>query len=750
MLAKFSTESLARSSAERPKRVIALWLVMLVAAMGLFGTYFEDAVTTEFTFLGNPDSKKSQTLLEERLQGPDSLREVVLVRSSTFTVDTPAYQEFVTGVVGEIQGLGSNVVASAANYYQTGDESAVSDDRRSLILPLVMTGDLKQAEQNISEVHHVLDSVEGTPGFEVFITGEATFSEDFTEGAQKDAETGESFGIPIAMMILAVVFAALAAVALPVILAIGAIVIAMGAVSLIGQGFELHLFVQNVITMIGLAVGIDYSLFIVSRYREERRRGLPKLEAIATAGRTASRTVLFSGITVVLSLLGLLIIPLSVFVSVGLGAILVVAVAVLASLTLLPAVLSVMGDRIDKFKIPFINRVKSGTAQSQNGFWDRITYAVMRRPALSLVLAGGLLIAAAIPYFSITTGTSGVSTFPDNFRAKQGFEALQQDFGFGPNAPAEVVIDGAVRSETVLGAIEGLQGTLATDPVFGPPALEFNEANDLALLTVPLVGDSAAQETIDAVTRLRDDYVPASFSGTGAEVVVGGVTADGIDFDDISTAYQPIVIAFVLGLSFLLLTVVFRSIVIPAKAIVMNLLSVGAAYGLLVLVFQHGVGNEIFGFSESDVIQAWIPVFLFAVLFGLSMDYHVFLLSRIQERFRITGDNSESVAYGLRSTAGLITGAALIMVAVFAGFAAGDLVQMQQFGFGMAVAILLDATIVRTILVPASMKLLGEKNWYLPAFLRWLPDVRVEAPEREDLASPPSGSLAPSPAGGND
>ena len=623
----------------------------------------------------------------------------------------------------------------------------VSDDRRSLILPLVMTGDLKQAEGNISQVHEILDSAKSTPGFEVFITGEATFSEDFTEGAQKDAETGESFGIPIALMILAVVFGALAATALPVILAIGAIVIAMGIVSVIGQGFELHLFVQNVITMIGLAVGIDYSLFIVSRFREERRRGLAKLDAIAAAGRTASRTVLFSGITVILSLLGLLIIPLSVFVSVGLGAIAVVAVAVLASLTLLPAVLSVMGDRVDKFRLPFMNRVKSATAQQQSGFWDKITYAVMRRPAVSLLLAGGLLAAAAVPYFSINTGTSGVSTFPDDFRAKQGFLALQEDFGFGPNAPAEVVIDGDVRSPAVLAAIERLQVTLGGGPVFAQPALEFNDANDLALLTVPLVGDSAAEETIDAVNRLRDDYVPDSFAGTGVDVVVGGVTADGIDFDDISTAYQPIVFAFVLGLSFLLLMVVFRSIVIPAKAIVLNLLSVGAAYGLLVLVFQKGVGNEIFGFSESDVIQAWIPVFLFAILFGLSMDYHVFLLSRIQERFRITGDNNESVAYGLRSTAGLITGAALIMVAVFAGFAAGDLVQMQQFGFGMAVAILLDATIVRTILVPASMKLLGEKNWCLPSFLRWLPDVRVEASEP---TAPAPGSLAPSPAGGND
>ena len=532
------------------------------------------------------------------------------------------------------------------------------------------------------------------------------------------------------MIILAVVFGALAAAALPMILGIASIAIALGLAALIGQSFELHVFVQNMITMIGLAVGIDYSLFVVSRYREKRARGLEKLDAIAVAGATASRAVLFSGMTVVLGLLGLLIVPHSVFFSLGLGAILVVTVAVMASLTLLPAVLSLMGDRVNKFRIPLLSHGNTQTPGRQGGFWDRVTYAVMRRPVISLVVAAGLLIAAAVPYLDINTGTSGVSTFPDDFRSKQGFVALQEEFGFGLSDPAEIVIDGPVEASPVQEAIQRLETTLGSDPDFGQASLEVNEAGDLALLSVPIVGDPNGEMAESAVNRLRDEYIPQAFSGVQAEVFVTGTTAENVDFINLTDEYLPIVIAFVLGLSFLLLTVMFRSIVIPVKAIIMNLLSVGAAYGLMVLVFQKGVGNGLFGFQQVDVIQPWIPLFLFAVLFGLSMDYQVFLLSRIREHFDRTGNNNESVAYGLRSTAGLITGAALIMVAVFSGFALGDLVMMQQFGFGLAVAILLDATIVRSVLVPATMKLLGDKNWYLPKFLSWLPDVRVEGSKR--------------------
>ena len=353
----------------------------------------------------------------------------------------------------------------------------------------------------------------------------------------------------------------------------------------------------------------------------------------------------------------------------------------------------------------------------------------MRRPVISLVLTAGLLLAAAVQYFDINTGTSGVSQLPDDFRAKQGFEVLREEFGFGLNAPVEIVIDGDINSDLVQGAIQGLTDTLKSNSSFGPSSFEVNSPNDLALLSVPLVVGPSTEAAIAAVRQLREVSIPQAFAQSPAEVFVTGTTAVEVDFVDLARRWLPRVIALVLSLSFILLTVVFRSIVIATKAIIMNLLSVGAAYGILVLVWQKGIGNEIFGFPQVDVIQAWLPVMLFAILFGLSMDYQVFMISRIRERYLQTGDNDDAVAYGLRTTARLITGAALIMVAIFAGFASGEMVPTSQFGFGMAVAILLDATIVRSVLVPSTMKLLGDRNWYLPGFLSWLPEVRVDGGE---------------------
>ena len=502
--------------------------------------------------------------------------------------------------------------------------------------------------------------------------------------------------------------------------------------------------------MIGLAVGIDYSLFIVSRYREERARDVPIQEAIALAGATASRTVFFSGVTVVLALAGLLIVPMNIFVSLGLGAITVVVSAVAAGLTLLPAVLSVMGDGVDRLEIwiPGLRKRCRGAQcadeeheEGHFNYWDRFSRAVMGVPVLSLVVSVGILVAASISYFDINTGSSGVSTLPEDYRAIKGFAALQQEFGFGGDNPVEIVIVGNnAGSAAVQEAVDKLELSLDADPdkAFAPPRpLETNDAGDLALLSVPVVGDVSGEATVRAVRRLRDVYIDSAFRGVpGVEVLVGGQTAGAIDYYDVASTYQPWVIAFVLALSFVLLLVAFRTIVVPIAAILMNLLSVGAAYGILVLVFQKGVGNEIFGFPQTETIEAFMPLMLFAILFGLSMDYQVFLLSRIQEQFNKTGDNAESVVYGVGTTAGLITGAALIMVAVFGGFALGELVALQQFGFGLAVAILVDATLVRTVLMPSILKLLGNRSWYLPGFLTWLPDLRVEG-----------GGPAPEPTG---
>jgi len=727
MALNLSTETLARASARRPWLVVGAWTAIFAVSIALIFGLLGGALTNEFGFTSNPDSKRADTLLEQRLRGPEKVNEIVIVRSADQTVNAPAFKAFVERLYGDVAALGPGVIDQGTSYYQTGDESLVSADRRTTILPFVMAGDKEEADNNIDDVLAVVGKANGESGFEVLIAGGASIDKDFQQVSESDLQTGEAFGIPIALIVLVIVFGAVTAALVPLILGIFSIVVAVGLTALIGQEFQFSFFVTNVITMMGLAVGIDYSLFVVSRYREERGRGQEKLEAIATAGATASRAVFFSGMTVVLALLGMLIVPTTIFRSLAGGAIIVVIVSVLVSLTLLPALLGILGDKVNALRLPFTGRpVVHESGSRPNGFWDRVTRTVMRHPVVALVATAALLIALAVPYFDINTGSAGVATLPDSRQSKQGFLVLEQDFSFGLVTPAEIAIDGDVNGPAVQQSIDRLNAELAQDPSFGSSTLQVNDAGDLALFSVPVSGDPSSGEAGAAVKRLRSEYIPRAFSGTGAGVYVTGTAARQMDYLNVTDSYTPIVVAFVLGLSFVLLTVVFRSLIVPLKAIVMNLLSVGAAYGLLVLVFQKGVGNELFGFQKVDIIEAWVPLWTFSILFGLSMDYHVFLLSRIRERFNQTNDNSESVAFGLRSTAGIITGAALIMAGVFGGIAAGQLVMFQQMGFGLAVAVLLDATIVRSILVPAAMQLLGTRNWYLPSVLRWLPEMRVE------------------------
>jgi RND superfamily putative drug exporter len=718
---------------------VLVWVGLVVLAGFLIMNFLGSALTTDADITTNPESKQARTLIEERLHGPQRVNEIVIVQSNDTTVDDPAFQSFVEGLYDDIIALGPGVVASGVNYYATGDESLVSADRHITILPFAMAGTFEEAGDNIDGVLDVLKASEGN-GFDLLIAGNASMGKDFEEAATTDLQTGEMFGIPIALIILALVFGAIAASIIPVVLAIVAIVLAVAVSALIGQQFELSFFVTNVITMIGLAVGIDYSLFVVSRYREERAHGLDKLSAIEKSGATASRTVFFSGITVIIALLGMLIVPQTIFRSIAAGSVLVVIMAVAASLTLLPAVLSILGDKVNWGRIPFVHKAQAQFDEERpGGFWDRLARTVMKYPAISFALSAGVLLVAAIPYFSINTGFSGISTLPDSLQAKQAFMVLDRDFSGGLISPAQIVIDGDVNSPDVQAAIDRLEAAFAEDEMFGEGTLEKNEAGDLGLLSVPVAGDPNSNAAEDAVQRLRDDYIPAAFEGVPARVLVGGDIAFNLDGFSMLALYTPIVFAFVLGLSFVLLLVVFRSIVVPIKAVIMNLLSVGAAYGLLVLVTQKGFLTGVFGFQQVESIEAWLPIFLFAILFGLSMDYHVFLLSRIRERYDQTHDNTESVVFGVRSTGRLITGAALIMVAVFGGFAAGDLVMFQQMGFGAGIAILIDATIVRSILVPASMRLLGDWNWYLPSWLNWLPDVRVES---EAPRAVPGGEFA--------
>jgi RND superfamily putative drug exporter len=744
-----STAGLARASARRPWLVVAVWVVVLVLA-GVVASGLGDALTTEGDFTNAPESVRADDLLRDRLRaGQDPpVAETVIVYAETLTVDDPAFRQVVEQTAADLRAV-PEVVTGVTTYYDAlavdaPDASGlVSADRHATLIAVTLAGDLDQAATRVDEYLDVVER-QGGEGIEVLTVGDLSVGEEFSRLAEEDLLKGEGLGLLASLVVLVVVFGALVAAGVPLVLAIVAIFVAIGLTALVGRAMDLSFFVVNMITMIGLAVGIDYALFIVERYREERRHGRTKHEAIEVAGGTASKAVLFSGSTVVLALLGMFLIPTVIFRSLGAGAILVVIVAVAATLTLVPALLSLLGDRIDW---PRRRRYDAAVVAAQErydhetihaGFWGRVTRVVMARPVVCVVLAGGLLVAAALPYLDLDRGQAGVESLPES-DLRTAYQVLSDDFAAGRVAPVEIVVDGP-RTPEVQEGIDRLVASLGQDAVFGPAQpIEWNDAGDLALLRVPLTVDGSLPSALAAVDLLRDELVPAAFAGVPAEVLVGGAPASNADFEAMVRDYTPIVFAFVLGLSFLLLMLAFRSLVVPLKAIVMNLLSVGAAYGLLVLVFQKGYGADLLGFQEAPTIENWIPIFLFCVLFGLSMDYHVFLLSRIREHYDLTHRNRESVAVGLQATGKIITGAALIMVAVFAGFASGQLVMFQQMGFGLAVAVLLDATIVRSILVPASMALLGDRNWYLPRWLSWLPDLRVEG---TPVAAPASATAS--------
>ena len=694
------------------------------------------ATTNETEFISDPESIVARNLLEDRLRGPQPVNELLIVSSNTVTVDDAEFKERVDSLIAAVNALGSGIVNSAFSYYDIGDDRMVSGDRSTTIIPIVMTGDLDEAVDNIEPLREIAEQADRKGGFEVILSGAASVQKDFRELAEKDLLRGEIIGGTLALIILIIVFRAVGSAPVPIVLAVCSIVLAMALAALMGAAYNVSFFIWNMITMIGLALGIDYSLFIVARYREERAAGLTKDDAIARAGATATRAVFFSGATVVLALIGMLMVPTTVFYSLGLGAILAAVMAVLSALTLLPALLSLMGDWIDAWPVPLLGGGSSSSGDG-GGFWAAVTRLVMGHPMVSLVLVVAVLLAAAYPLLDMNRGSAGVDTFPDDLRTKDGFLILQREFNAGLISPTEIVIDGPIASDGVKQAIERLTAALDTDALFTVIDFDVNPSGDLALLRAAINSSQWSNVALNAARHLREDYIPAADFPPGVDVYVGGGTAESIDFNDLANRWTPIVFVFVLSLSFLLLMVVFRSLVVPVKAIIMNLLSVGAAYGLLVLVFQKGFATDLLGFQKVDTIEAWLPLFLFSVLFGLSMDYHVILLSRIRERYDETHDNEESVAYGLRTTAGMITGAAVIMVAVFGGFAAGELVMFQQMGFGLAVAVLLDATIVRSVLVPATMRLLGDANWFFPSFLEWLPDLRVEgaAPESQPVAA---------------
>ena len=696
------TRRLATAAARHPWRAIGAWIAAVIVSVVLMVFFLGDALTGEAEQLNNPESEQAYELMGERIPpSPEFSTDVVVIRSDRYQADDAEF-------TAKVDDVSERLRSTEGVLYVPSEPTASTEDAVLIEAGLVD----EEAGADVIDVVEQSDD----DAFDVEVTGEWTVEHDFQKLSQDDLKKGElQFGLPAALIVLLLVFGSVIAGLVPIVLALVAILTALGLTAFVGIFFDLSIFTINMLTGMGLALGIDYSLFVVSRFREERANGRDKLDAIEASGATASRAVLFSGFAFVIAMFGLLIIPNTIFRSLAAGAILVGITSVLGALTLLPAVLSLLGDRVNSLRIPLIGRGAERGTGAEGRFWGGIVAAVMRRPVVSLVLSASVLVVLALPILDYSTGEAGIRTLPDRFPSKQGFNAFQEEFGVGTTDNVEVVVDGPAERGDVERLVADMRGNQALRNV----EVEYY-GNDFAVIEALPAGDSRDESALETVRRLREEEMP------GARVLVTGETAESLDYRDLTNTWLPILIAFVLTLSFILLTVAFRSIVVAAKAIVLNLLSVGAAYGVLVLVFEKGIGNELFGFQQVDFIEAWVPLFLFAVLFGLSMDYHVFLLSRIRERYLQTGSNDGAVAWGIGSTARLITGAALIIIAVFGGFAVGDLVMFQQMGFGVAVSLLIDATLIRSVLLPAAMKLLGDWNWYLPGWLGWLPDFHVE------------------------
>jgi RND superfamily putative drug exporter len=768
---KLNPETLARASSRHAWRTVGIWAVILILGFGASGVLLSKALTTDFDFTNNPEAVQAQTLLQQKQLEQDVSPETFVMTGPQGATTDPAFTEQVNAALHDLQGLDRSVVLQVPSQYPISKQDQAnpqvaalgpfaSEDGTAVLFNVILVKDSDQTA-TIVEPLDAIQAKYSTDDTHFYMLGEPTSTADFKKISEDDLKKGETIGVVVAIIVLLIVFGSLIAGVTPIIMGIFAIGVAFGVVGLLGGVWRWSFFVPNLITMLGLAVGIDYSLFIVSRYREERRRGRDNLEAIGMSGATANRAVFFSGLTVVIALAGMLLVPTTIFRGLAGGAIIVVLISVALSMTLLPALMALFSDRLVKPGFIF-GRGRTLEQGRAGGFWDRESRSVMKRPWVYLIVTATFLILLSVPYWAqsradgvgrgMKKGFSGIEAIPDGIPTKDAFNVLVAKFPreSGAQSTAQVVIPGAATDPSIASQIQALDTAVASNPAFAhPQPPQTSQDGTVTLVAIPFAGeatDSQSQAAVDAVTALRDQYVPQAF-GQDSGVLVGGDTALTKDFFDISDQYTPIIILLVLGLSFILLTVVFRSIVVPAKAIVMNLLSVGAAYGLITLIFQQGGPSwaksiaDALNFTQVQAVESWLPLFLFSILFGLSMDYQVFLLSRIREEYDKTGDNAEAVAYGLRTTGGIITGAAVIMVAVFAAFASGRIAALQEMGFGLAVAVFLDATIVRSVLVPSAMKLLGDRNWYLPKWLQWLPKVDVEghaAAERVTIPDTPA------------
>ena len=738
-----------RRSAAHWKTATALWILVVVLAVGIGNTLGTHKLSDSEQSTG--ETARAESILSSAgFKTPAS--ESVLVQSKTTPVDDPAFKATVQAVLSRLK----TMPQVQQGTLRTGGAGQISKDRRSQLIEFDMTGKLDNADKRVAPLLDAVANLQKQhPAFTVAEFGFASATHDLNDTVGKDFKKAETLSLPITFVILLFAFGAFVAAGVPVLLAFSAVLGSIGLSQILSHVAHASDATNSVILLMGMAVGVDYSLFYLKREREERTAGHEGHDGLFRAAATSGQAVLISGGTVLIAMAGLLVAGSKIFTSIGIGAMIVVFLSMVGSLTVLPALLGRLGDNVElgirqvlaagglklgrprwlvwlREKKTVLRWVKGDRQESR--VWAFVLKWSMRFPAVAALLSTALLVVLTLPAFGIHTKLLSFTDLPKSLKIVQTYDKIQAAFP-GSSSPAHVVVKAPnLDTPQAQQAIADLKSrALATGVMLQPIRVAINPTHTVARIDVPFAGNPEGSTANTALSQLRNSVIPGTVGKLpNVETAVTGETAGSHDFNQTTKQRGPIVFAFVLGLAFLLLLLTFRSIVIPIKAIILNLLSVGAAYGVLVWIFQDGHLQGALNFHSNGGVVTWLPLFLFTVLFGLSMDYHVFILSRVKELYDHGVPTDEAVARGIRTTASTVTSAAAVMIAVFAIFASLRTLDIKQLGVGLAVAVLIDATLIRGVLLPAAMKLLGDWNWYLPRWLEWLPKLNVEAGLHEE------------------
>jgi RND superfamily putative drug exporter len=770
-------ESLAtrwgRWAARRHWWVLGVWAVLLIASAVSYPYLESQLVAPDYSVSGS-DSDRVNELIQQNFTAAGSEQDVIVFNSGTLVITDPEYQQVVDDVLADVRD--DEGVASVLGPNDPGAEGQISADGHASLAAVGLSGDDSQRAGNAADIQDTIDAAVADTPVVGYLAGITPSSNDVTAVETADVERAESIGLPIAFIVLLFALAALVAAFVPLVLALSGVTLTLGVLAVLTGVMNFDAFLLSIITMIGVGIGIDYSLFIMSRFREElaRRKESPDAvtEAVGAAMTTSGRTIAFSGAIVAISLFSLFTVKSPLFQEMAIGAVLVVICTLAAAWSLLPALLGALGHRVNRGALPQRFQPAEDRPEAQDparpegtGFWARWAHTVLDHPWLAIP-AAAVLIVLTLPMFGLKLGIDlGLAAMADEPSGKAEV-ILADSFSEGAMSPVQVLVthrgDGPLTTED-LQAVDQLTTEASRDPRVGdafavttmlraaglPLTAEglatLGQSNDPAVATqiaqtvnlddgadstiVTMVPSVAIDSTkaSNLVNDLRDEVIPPLSSGNGPEMLVGGASAQFVDLSDETLGKLWVVIGLVLTLSFLYLMVVFRSLLIPLKAVAMNLLATGAAFGLTAWVFEEGHLENLLDFTSVGFVQVYLPIMVFALLFGLSMDYEVFLIRRMQEEWVVSGDNERAVATGLAHTARPIAAAAGIMAAVFGCFLVADVLELKQFGLALAAAVILDATLVRLLLVPAIMKVAGPANWWLPGWLqKVLPDLRLD------------------------